>query len=201
MGTATGWNHPAQISWSLVTHWPTLYRPCMHILDEIRIPYAYITDSRRVDKIVNKTIVPARYLLSNKSENEIAGTLDLFTEIYHALCYYINHDMKIFCTQNYIWQLPWHIPSSQQRVTMVAGKICLANIIRTLCCFPKRWPMFGSGWLYQSTGPHSQHNCKSVKEVFLKGYSNKWNKYPLMRKKRLRAPVVWWLGARALTRG
>ena len=24
MGTATGWNHPAQISWSLVTHWPTL---------------------------------------------------------------------------------------------------------------------------------------------------------------------------------
>ena len=24
MGTATGWNHPAQISWSLVTHWPSL---------------------------------------------------------------------------------------------------------------------------------------------------------------------------------
>ena len=28
MGTTTGWNHhPAQISWSLVTHWPTLYQP------------------------------------------------------------------------------------------------------------------------------------------------------------------------------
>ena len=26
MGTATGWNHPAQISWNLVTHWPTLLR-------------------------------------------------------------------------------------------------------------------------------------------------------------------------------
>ena len=25
MGTATGWNHPAQISRSLVTHWPTLF--------------------------------------------------------------------------------------------------------------------------------------------------------------------------------
>ena len=25
MGTATGWNHPAQISRSLVTHWPTLW--------------------------------------------------------------------------------------------------------------------------------------------------------------------------------
>ena len=24
MRTATGWNHPAQILWSLVTHWPTL---------------------------------------------------------------------------------------------------------------------------------------------------------------------------------
>ena len=27
MGTATGWNHPAQISRSLVTHWPTLLTP------------------------------------------------------------------------------------------------------------------------------------------------------------------------------
>ena len=33
MGTATGWNHPAQISWSLVTHWPTLLRgKCCHLM-------------------------------------------------------------------------------------------------------------------------------------------------------------------------
>ena len=29
MGTATGWNHPAPISRSLVTHWPTLF--CIHV--------------------------------------------------------------------------------------------------------------------------------------------------------------------------
>ena len=25
MGTTTGWNHPAQTSWSFVTHWPTIW--------------------------------------------------------------------------------------------------------------------------------------------------------------------------------
>ena len=36
MGTATGWNHPAQISWSLVTHWPTLWDVSTGPLSDLR---------------------------------------------------------------------------------------------------------------------------------------------------------------------
>ena len=41
MGTATGWNHPAQISRSLVTHWPTLYFAIMLVCIDWLISIAY----------------------------------------------------------------------------------------------------------------------------------------------------------------
>ena len=110
MGTATGWNHPAQISWSLVTHWPTLWvcptpliivNLCANIFRENR--YDYVLEdlpSKLDDKTYDrneKFIRLLSYLISLGNYRICGWTLNFNKNIYEITHDDVFHHQQIDC--------------------------------------------------------------------------------------------------------